>query len=224
MVAKLYGICTFVEHPTDMCPTLQETEADQPENVDSNMGSNHIRCGLLITSSMEDNHFSQVRNKDRTQLREPNMCRVCLKDQQVTNSQAHNIRHHLSNSKSNREYLLKLVTSNLEFQQSVSSNNMQFQQNVTATIQDLKMQIGQLANTSVGLSNLPSQTIPNPRGNASVVTLRSGKELPQPILQQLPRSAEVDSEPNPNSRSRPETTVPFPFPSRQGSESQMKNC
>ncbi|RDX94120.1 hypothetical protein CR513_23530, partial [Mucuna pruriens] len=29
-------------------------------------------------------------------------------------------------------------------------------------------------------SNLPSQTIPNLRGNASAVTLRSGKALPQP--------------------------------------------
>ncbi|RDY06001.1 hypothetical protein CR513_10092, partial [Mucuna pruriens] len=63
-------------------------------------------------------------------------------------------------------------------------------------------------------SNLPSQTIPNPRGNASVVTLRSGKELPQPTLQQLPRSAKADSEPNANSQSQPEKTVPAPFPTR----------
>ncbi|RDX63031.1 hypothetical protein CR513_58581, partial [Mucuna pruriens] len=113
----------------------------------------------------------------------------------------------------------QLTTNNLEFQQSVSSNNMQFQQNMTTTIQDLKMQIGQLANTvsqlqSAGSSNLPSQTIPNPRGNASVVTLRSGKELPQPTLQQLPRSAEADSEQNADLQSRPEMTVPLPFPSR----------
>ncbi|RDX69449.1 hypothetical protein CR513_51440, partial [Mucuna pruriens] len=33
MVAKVCGICTSVEHPTDMCPTLQETESDQPEHV-----------------------------------------------------------------------------------------------------------------------------------------------------------------------------------------------
>ncbi|RDY06996.1 hypothetical protein CR513_08940, partial [Mucuna pruriens] len=110
------------------------------------------------------------------------------------------------------------AVSNLEFQQSVSSSNMQFQQNMTATVQDLKTQIGQLANTvsqlqSAGSSNLPSQSIPNPRGNASVVTLRSGKELPQPTLQQLSRSAESDSEPNVNLQSRPETTVPLPFPS-----------
>ncbi|RDY06997.1 hypothetical protein CR513_08941, partial [Mucuna pruriens] len=33
MAAKVCGIYTFVEHPTDMCPTLQETESDQTENV-----------------------------------------------------------------------------------------------------------------------------------------------------------------------------------------------
>ncbi|RDY00677.1 hypothetical protein CR513_16113, partial [Mucuna pruriens] len=33
MAAKVCGICTFVEHPTNMCPTLQETESDQLENV-----------------------------------------------------------------------------------------------------------------------------------------------------------------------------------------------
>ncbi|RDY00130.1 hypothetical protein CR513_16728, partial [Mucuna pruriens] len=102
------------------------------------------------------------------------------------------------NSPSLEDMMKQLAANNLEFQQSVSSSNMQFQQNMTATIQDLKMQIGQLANTvstlqSAGSSNLPSQTIPNPRGNASAVTLRSGKELHQPALQTLPRPAEAES-------------------------------
>ncbi|RDX82292.1 hypothetical protein CR513_36928, partial [Mucuna pruriens] len=67
---------------------------------------------------------------------------------------------------------------------------------------------------SVRFSNLPSQTIPNPRGNASVVMLRSRKELPQPTLQQLPRPTEDDSELNADSQSRPEKTVPLSFPTR----------
>ncbi|RDX90803.1 hypothetical protein CR513_27310, partial [Mucuna pruriens] len=33
MVAKVCGICTSMEHPTDVCLTLQEIESDQPENV-----------------------------------------------------------------------------------------------------------------------------------------------------------------------------------------------
>ncbi|RDX62169.1 hypothetical protein CR513_59522, partial [Mucuna pruriens] len=28
IVAKVCGICTSVEHPTDLCPMLQETESD----------------------------------------------------------------------------------------------------------------------------------------------------------------------------------------------------
>ncbi|RDX75807.1 hypothetical protein CR513_44273, partial [Mucuna pruriens] len=106
------------------------------------------------------------------------------------------------NSPSLEDLMKQLATSNLEFQQS-----------------DLKMQIGQLANTvsqlqSIGSSNLPSQTILNPRGNASAVILRSGKELPQPAQHQMPKSAEDDYEAIANSQSHPEAAVPLPFPSR----------
>ncbi|RDY13912.1 hypothetical protein CR513_01092, partial [Mucuna pruriens] len=118
------------------------------------------------------------------------------------------------NSPSLEDLMKQLATSNMEFQQSVSSNNMKFQQNMIATIQDLKMQIGQLAKTSAGSSNLPSQTIPNPRGNASAVILRSGKELPQPAQHQMPKSAEDDSKAIADSQSHPKTIVPLPFPSQ----------
>ncbi|RDX94456.1 hypothetical protein CR513_23152, partial [Mucuna pruriens] len=92
------------------------------------------------------------------------------------------------NSPSLEDLMKQLETSNLEFQQTMSSNNMQFQQIMNGTIQDLKMQIGQLANTvshlqSAGSSNLPSQTIPYPKGNVSALMLRIGKELPQPASQ-----------------------------------------
>ncbi|RDX65695.1 hypothetical protein CR513_55625, partial [Mucuna pruriens] len=117
----------------------------------------------------------------------------------------------------------QLAASNLEFQQSVSFSNMQFQQNMTAIIQDLKMKMGQLANTSVGSSNLPSQTIPNPRGNASAVTLRSGKELAQPAQHQMPKSAEADSEAIVDSQSSPKTIFPLPFPSRTISTRKPKS-
>ncbi|RDX90720.1 hypothetical protein CR513_27388, partial [Mucuna pruriens] len=89
------------------------------------------------------------------------------------------------NSPSLEDLMKQLVVSNLEFQQTMSSSNMQFQQNMNTIIQDLKTQIGQLAVTMSHLqfvrsNTLPSQTIPNLRGNASAVTLRSGKELQQP--------------------------------------------
>ncbi|RDY02082.1 hypothetical protein CR513_14520, partial [Mucuna pruriens] len=35
IVVGVCGICTSVEHPTDMCPTLQEIESNHPESVGS---------------------------------------------------------------------------------------------------------------------------------------------------------------------------------------------
>ena len=62
------------------------------------------------------------------------------------------------------------------------TNNLQFQQRNDATIQNLETQIGQLASSlnqlqAQGSSQLPAQTIPNPKGNVSAITLRSGKSL-----------------------------------------------
>ncbi|RDX98872.1 hypothetical protein CR513_18157, partial [Mucuna pruriens] len=35
IATRVCGICTSMEHPTDMCPTLQETESNHPESVGS---------------------------------------------------------------------------------------------------------------------------------------------------------------------------------------------
>ncbi|RDY13903.1 hypothetical protein CR513_01117, partial [Mucuna pruriens] len=79
------------------------------------------------------------------------------------------------NSPSLEDLMKQLATRNLEFHQSLATIVSQLQ--------------------SAGSSNLPSQTISNPRGNASA-------------------SVEADSEAIVDSQSSPETTVPLPFPSR----------
>ncbi|RDX94339.1 hypothetical protein CR513_23287, partial [Mucuna pruriens] len=234
--AKVCGICTSMEHPTDMCPTLQETESDHTENVGAIGGFQYGKQPYQNRAFDNQQHgrqpFRPGPNQGPYATQQfgsaPNTYQRQAGYQQPTQQyQAPPFQQQQQqqrvptqgNSPSLEDLMKQLATNNLEFQQSVSSSNMQFQQNMTATIQDLKTQIGQLANTvsqlqSAGSNNLPSQTIPNLRGNASVVTLRSGKELPQPTLQQLPRSAEADSEPNVDLQSRPDTTIPLPFPSR----------
>ncbi|RDX97979.1 hypothetical protein CR513_19169, partial [Mucuna pruriens] len=188
IAARVYGIYTSVEHPIDMCPTLQETKSDQPKSVGAIGGYQYGK--QPYQSRPFDNQYLD-RVKGHMQLSDLDPYRMYLKDQQQQQQ-----RMPSQGNSPSLEYLLKqLATSNLEFQQTMSSNNMQFQQNMNATIQDLKTEIGQLANTvshlqSAGSSNLPSQTIPNPRGNANAFTLRSKKELPQPAPQQLPRVAE----------------------------------
>ncbi|RDX69571.1 hypothetical protein CR513_51304, partial [Mucuna pruriens] len=217
--AKVYGICTSMEHPTDLCPTLQETESVQTESVgvfdNQPYGKQPFRPGpqqgpyaAQRAGSMPNAPYGVAGYQPPTsQYQAPSF----PPQQQRTPTQG--------NSSSLEDLMKQLATSNLEFQQSVSSSNMQFQQNMTATIQDLKMQIGQLANTVseiqlAGSNSLPSQPIPNPRGNANVVTLTRGKELPQPTQHQVPQPDEADSEATADSPSHPQTNVPLPFPSR----------
>ena len=94
----------------------------------------------------------------------------------------------------------------------MTTNNIQFQQNVSATIQDLQTQIGQLATTvnqlqQQGSSNIPAQTIINPKGNMSAITFRSGGELLKPTDAgaKIDDSVQTDSTPK---------HIPLPFPSR----------
>ncbi|RDX63568.1 hypothetical protein CR513_57984, partial [Mucuna pruriens] len=91
---------------------------------------------------------------------------------------------------------------------------------MNATMHDLKMQIGQLANSIsqiqlVGSGNLPSQTLPNPKGgNVSVVTLRTGKEL-QVVSHTKPNPTDTKSKVEADSRVQQQAkTTPLPFPSR----------
>ncbi|RDX89387.1 hypothetical protein CR513_28895, partial [Mucuna pruriens] len=78
----------------------------------------------------------------------------------------------------------------------MNPNNKQFQQNLNAMIQDLK-----------------TMTIPNPKGNASVVSLRSCTELPQTAPQQKPKPTDAESEPDADSLMPQQArSVPLPFP------------
>ncbi|RDX68817.1 hypothetical protein CR513_52152, partial [Mucuna pruriens] len=128
-----------------MCPTLQETELDYPENVGAIGGYQYGK-----QSNLESNHFDQGRVKGRSRA----ICSsaICIYPE--------------CTSRTNR------VPANYELQQYASA----------------------------GSSNVPSQTIPNSRGNASVVTLRSGKAFPQPAPHQLLKSIDADSEPNADSQ------------------------
>ncbi|RDX73886.1 hypothetical protein CR513_46433, partial [Mucuna pruriens] len=101
MAIKICGICTLVEHPIDLCPTLQETESGQ-----TSTGSSHTRTGSSIINHMGDNHFGLAHNKDHMQLKEPDPCRMHPMEQLVTSSRVRNTQHHPSHH-STRELLLK---------------------------------------------------------------------------------------------------------------------
>ncbi|RDX97361.1 hypothetical protein CR513_19873, partial [Mucuna pruriens] len=186
MAAKVCGICTSVEHPTDMCPTLQETESDQPENVGAIGGFQYGK------QPYQNRPFDSQQHGRQPFRPGPNQGPYAA---QQFGSTPNTYQRQAADS-------------------AISGTTFP---TATATVESpypRQLPISRRPNESAGSSNLTSQTIPNSRGNASAVTLRSGKELPQPTLQQLPRSAEPDSVPNADLQSRPDTTVPLPFPSQ----------
>ncbi|XP_061345242.1 uncharacterized protein LOC133291077 [Gastrolobium bilobum] len=108
----------------------------------------------------------------------------------------------------------------------MATSNLQFQQRTESTIQNLQTRIGQLA-TSISQvqpqnssSFIPSQIVPNPKGNAnvSVISLKSGKQLNEP--QQATVEDELALEKNKTAQEKkkfdnePEFSVPLPFPQR----------
>ncbi|KAJ9189287.1 hypothetical protein P3X46_000597 [Hevea brasiliensis] len=69
-----------------------------------------------------------------------------------------------------------------EIVKALANNTQQFQQETRNSIQNIERQIGQLASSvskleAQGFGKLPSQTVMNPRENASLILLRSGKEV-----------------------------------------------
>ncbi|XP_027156595.1 uncharacterized protein LOC113757646 [Coffea eugenioides] len=106
------------------------------------------------------------------------------------------------------------------------------QQPAPKSVHNLENQMSQLASTVNRLESqlsgkLPSQTIVNPKQNASAITLRSGKELPEPskkiseqaIEEELEKEGNVSQpraleQPDFGEKSTQVVTPPPPFPSR----------
>ncbi|RDY07184.1 hypothetical protein CR513_08725, partial [Mucuna pruriens] len=149
MAAKVCGICTSMEHPTDLCPTLQETESGQTESVGAVGGFQYGKqpyqnrqfdnqpygkqpfrpnpqpgpYGAQRAGYMPNAPYGAAGYQQPSpQYTAPSF----PPPQQRTPTQG--------NSPSLEDLMKQLATSNLEFQQSVSSSNLQFQQNMTATI------------------------------------------------------------------------------------------
>ncbi|RDX89971.1 hypothetical protein CR513_28224, partial [Mucuna pruriens] len=97
VVARVCGICTSVEHPTVMCPTLQEIESYYPESVGA------------IGDYQYGNHFGQGGVQGYMQLSDLDLPQMHLRDQQVINNRLHNIRCHHSDNSNNREFQLKAI-------------------------------------------------------------------------------------------------------------------
>ncbi|RDX77665.1 hypothetical protein CR513_42172, partial [Mucuna pruriens] len=171
MAAKVCGVCTSMEHPTNLCPTTKSRALCSVEI------QTYVECTSRIS---------------RLPIVEPAISSTTFPTAAVENA-------------TSRQFSIFGGPNE-------ATCSQQF--GVSAIFPTKYERHHPRPQDSAGSSNLPSQTIPNQRGNASVVTLRSGKELSQPAPQ-LVRSTEANSESDANSQvQQQEKTVPLLFPTQ----------
>ncbi|RDX75987.1 hypothetical protein CR513_44069, partial [Mucuna pruriens] len=78
IAAKVCGICTFMEHPTNICPTLQETESDHPESVGS-IGGHQYEKQSYQSQLYDSSNIGRVRVKGNIQLKNSNLPKAHLR-------------------------------------------------------------------------------------------------------------------------------------------------
>ena len=196
-MVKAYGICSVVGHPTDMCPTLQEEPIEQV-NVASGFPGQLQRKYDPYSST----YNSGWRDHPNLSYGNPQVNQPTTQNRPICQQykQPYPPRQQLgqtSNSGMSLEDIVKsLATNTLQFQQEMK----QFQQEARANIQSLDNQMGQMAIAISTLKaqtseKLPSQTVVNPRENASAIILRSGKDVEIPV-KAAPASLKQEKEQN----------------------------
>ncbi|RDY02029.1 hypothetical protein CR513_14569, partial [Mucuna pruriens] len=97
---KVCGICTSMEHFTDMCPTLQETESHNAGLVETNTVDSRIKLGSLMVNNLEGrNSVGRVRVKSNMQSQDLNPRQTCQLRINITiNNRDRDIQHHLLQS------------------------------------------------------------------------------------------------------------------------------
>ncbi|XP_073152066.1 uncharacterized protein [Henckelia pumila] len=160
---KSCGICLVVGHSTDMCPTLQEDPTQQANAIGGFPGQPQRR-------------YDPYSNTYNSGWRDhPNFSYKNQGGQQRFPQQNYNKQPAPAKSFDSGMSLDEIV-------KALATNTKKFQQETRATIQNLGNQISQLVTAVNNLEaqnsgKLPSQTVVNPRENASAMVLRSGKKI-----------------------------------------------
>ncbi|KAK4390452.1 hypothetical protein Sango_2108500 [Sesamum angolense] len=167
---KACGICTSPGHVTDICPTLQEGPTEHADAIGGFSGQQQRRYDLFSNTynpGWKDHpnlsYGAQSQNFQRPQYR-PSMPPPSNPKQGM----------HLE------DMMKSFISNTQQIQQNTQQQIQQLQQSVQTSIQNLESQMSQLASSVSKLEyqgKLPSQTVINPKHNASAIVLRSGKEL-----------------------------------------------
>ncbi|XP_071902873.1 uncharacterized protein [Coffea arabica] len=196
---KTCGICYGSSHPTDMCPTLQDDSTEQANAV-----------GFPGPPQRRYDPYANTYNPGWRD--HPNF-NYAVRPPGFPHQSQYQPRPQLSQQQPAPKSGMSLE----DIVKSLATNTQQFQQETKTSIHNLENQMSQLAST----------TIVNPNQNASAITLRSGKELPEPskkiseqaIEEELEKEGNVSQpraleQPDFGEKSTQVVTPPPPFPSR----------
>ncbi|XP_027171975.1 uncharacterized protein LOC113771601 [Coffea eugenioides] len=194
--AKACGICTYVGHPTDSCPMLQEDGVEQV-NMARGVPASRRQCDPYSNTYNPDwrdhpNFSYGNRSQNSFSNRPPGFQQPWQQKPQPSSS----------NSGGSLEDIVKsLATSTTQFQQeiwSLATNTAQFQKETRSDMKNLETQISHMATAinrleSQVFGKLPSQPETNPK-NVSAMALRSGKEVEGPKATNLKSKSEEEIE------------------------------
>ncbi|XP_019184289.1 PREDICTED: uncharacterized protein LOC109179183 [Ipomoea nil] len=193
-----------------MCPTLQYDSCEQANAIGGFPGQPQRNCDPYSNSYNPGwRDHPKFSYKPRPQFPQ-------FQPRQPIQQQPSSSQQSSSNSGMSLEDIIK----------SLATNTQQFQQETRTSIQHLESQMSQLASTVSRLESqgkLPSQTVINPKQNASAFILRSGKELQEPtqVRNRHNRDEENEKEVHPPQNDQKlvkehpgAVVIPPPFPSR----------
>ena len=178
-MVKDCGICSVVGHPIDMCPTLQEKPIEQVNAAGGFPGQPQRKYDPYSSTYNPGWRDHPNLSYENPQIYQPATQNRSICQQYKQSYPPKQQPGQTSNSSMSLEDIVKsLAINTLQFQQETK----QFQQEARANIQSLDNQMGQMATAisrleAQSLRKLPSQTVVNPRENASAIVLRNGKEI-----------------------------------------------
>ncbi|XP_045791710.1 uncharacterized protein LOC123886438 [Trifolium pratense] len=191
--AKVCGICTSSEHPTDTCPILQdETITELPQA--------YAAAAALYNQNRYNNPDLSTNKYHPSWRNHQNL-------QYGNQSQA-------------AAPAAPPATSSLEdLVKQLAQRTDASIQNLTTQMGQMANAIGQLQ--AQGSGNLPAQTVPNPNVNVSAITLRSGRvsePAPEKKKKKTVASSSAPEPPSVTTETEPEKervyVPPIPFPQR----------
>ena len=235
--ARVCGICSCHTHTTDTCPQLQEDPSVAAANVFP--GKPHYQA-----PQQRYDPFSNTYNpgwRDHPNMRWGNSSQQLFPQQQF--QQKYQPPHqrqqsmppfHQASQQPRPPTFQQPVPpapppSSEPSLQDIMRLLLENQQRTDTAIQDIRTQLGQITSSpsqSQAPGQIPSQTIPNPKGNVSAITLRSGTNLPDPVqvsekgTEALAQSSEPSSSqqrpvvPDRRQSNIEQQSVPIPFPQR----------